>query len=214
MEPTRPGRCRTAVRLALFAAALLVPSVTAAGELSTLHSLEVREASHRVEVTNEGRVARFRILRGLVSRDQRADEAFLDIDLPGEGAAIGLRARGGGRWHGGRLFAAEAAEARYEALTRSERPTAGLGAALLTWSDTEMVSLTAFPVSRRHPAEVEVTAVAPLCYANGLAVAYYRLPEGQMMAPVFQVRSPRRHWVVRPAAPVPRGHARRGAQHG
>lgn len=198
------------MRLALLAALLLVPSVTGAGELSTLHSLDVREASHRVEVTLEGRVARFRIARRVVSRDRRGDEVFLDVDLPADGAAVGLRARAGGRWHAGQLLAAEAADLRYDALTRSGRPGTGLGAALLSWADTEAVTLTVFPVSRRRPAEVEIEAVAPLCYAEGLAVAHYPLPpEEELPAPVFRVRSAHRHWVVHPAQALPAAIAAR-----
>ena len=198
------------MRLALLAAVLLVPSSSGAGELSTLHSLEVRDASHRVSVSLDGRVARFRIAHTLVSRDRRGDEAFLEVDLPGEGAAVGLRARAAGRWHDGQLLDAEKADARYQLLTESGRPGAGLGAAMLTWNDTESVSLTAFPVSRRRAADFEIAAVAPLCYHAGLAVAYYPLPSAASIAPpVVTVDAAGRHWVVRAGKPVPRALASR-----
>ncbi len=197
------NRCRTVVRIALVAAALLVPSASGAGELSSTHSLEVRDASHRVTVTVDGRVARFRISHTLVSRDRRGDEALLEVDLPGEGAAVGLRARARGRWIGGQLLDAEKADDRYTLLTTSGRPGAGAGAALLGWEDTGRVTLAAFPVARRQPAEVEIEVVAPLCYHAGLAVTSYPLPDAQAIAaPVVSVRGGR-HWLVRPGQRPP-----------
>jgi hypothetical protein len=193
------------VRIALVAAALLVPSASGAGELSSMHSLEVRDASHRVTVTVDGRVARFHITHTLVSRDRRGDEAFLEVDLPGESAAVGLRARAHGRWIGGQLLDTEKADTRYQLLTTGGRPGAGGGAALLTWEDTGHVTLAAFPVARRQPAEVEIAAVAPLCYHAGLAVAYYPLPAaGSIASPAVTVDSARPHWLVRPGKRAPR----------
>ncbi len=198
------------MRIALVAAALLVPSVTGAGELSSMHALEVRDASHRVTVTVDGRVARFRITHTLLSRDRRGDQAFLGVDLPAEGAAVGLRARARGRWLGGQLLDAATADDRFQLLTTSGRPGAGGGAALLAWEDTGQVTVAAFPVARRRPVELEITAVAPLCYHAGLAVAYYPLPEaGSIAAPALAVIGAPRHWLVRPGSRPPAAIASR-----
>ena len=210
MEPARVNRCRTAVRIALVAAALLVPSTSVAGDLTTLHSLEVRDASHRVEVTVDGRVARLRIAHRLVSRDRPGDEAFLTVDLPAGGAAVGLRARARGRWLGGRLLDAEAAGDRYEERTTGGRPGGGRGAALLSWQEGGQALLSVFPVARRQPAEVEIAAVAPLCYQGELAVAHLPLPGADSVAaPSVAVRGGGRHWLVRPGARPPAAIASR-----
>ena len=199
------------MRLALVASLLLVPAASGAGELSTMHGLAVRDATHMVTVRLDGRVARFRISHTLVSRDRRGDEALLEVDLPDEGAAVGLRARAGGRWIGGRLLESEKAGARYEELTQSGRPDAGRGAALLEWVDVGRVSLAMFPVSRRAAAGAEIEAVAPVCYAEGLAVAHYPLPtqDSRVARPALQVLGGPRHWIVRPGRPVPAAIAER-----
>jgi len=198
------------VRLALAAALLLVPAATSGSELSTMHGLAVRDATHRVTVELDGRVARFRIAHALVSRDRRGDEVSLEVDLPGEAAAVGLRARAAGRWIGGQLFAAEKANARYEELTTTGRPGTGGGAALLSWSEVGRVALAVFPVSRRQAAEVEIEAASPLCYAEGLAVAYLPLENGERIPrPVVRVEGGRRHWIVRPGRPLPAAIASR-----
>ena len=201
------------MRIALVAAALLVPSASGAAELSTLHALDVRDASHRVKVTVDGRVARFRITHTLVSRDRRGDEAVLEVDLPDEAAAVGLRARTHGRWLNSRLLDVDRADARYEELTTAGRPGAGGGAALLAWSDTAGVSLTAFPIARGRPAELEIAAVAPLCYHAGLAVTWYPLPDAaSIAAPAVTVVGARRHWLVRPGKAPPAAIAARWEQ--
>jgi hypothetical protein len=162
-------------------------------------------------LTLNGRVARVAITRSVENRGPSPDQISFDVDLPAEAAAVSFRARAGSRWHTGNLMAADRASERYDQLTAVAG--SGRGAALLTWNDPG-VAVTAAPLRPGRRADFAIGAVAPLCYADGLLVAYLPLSPEPKADPAIEIRAPRRRWIVRSDQPAPRPLADRWARLG
>ena len=145
-----------------------------ADSVSSTYGDNVVEASHVAKVNLEGRVAVFTVRRTLQNNDEHADEARIDITLPPEGTATGLRMRSRGGWIKAELHAAEHAAKEYERLTTTG-PTRSRGPAELSWTATGEVGLVVFPVRRQAPREVEYTVRAPTCYRDGVRMVGYPL---------------------------------------
>jgi hypothetical protein len=141
----------------------------AADTLGSPRMQPVVETQHRVSVTVEKGSAVLKVRRAFKNSGTTADQAELDITLPPQSAATGLRIKGKEEWYEGDLMEARMAEVVYESLT-GFGPWAPRDPALLFWEDLGTLGLMVFPVNPGSESVVEYTLIEALEYRDG---AYY-----------------------------------------
>jgi hypothetical protein len=127
----------------------------------------VRERELSMEVRLDRGHATVVVQRLLENAGPRHDQAEVDLFIPLEAVATGLRTRGSrGAWFDGDLLEAEAAAKRYQELT-------GLGGyypkdpALLSWREQGHLALQVFPLAPGDRKLVEYTLELPTEYRDG-----------------------------------------------
>lgn len=172
-----PGRLRTGAAffgtLTIAAALSLLPSTAEAGGDSVYGNRgggQLSETEHRVTLDFDRGYAHLKVRRTVHNGIERHDEAQFWLDIPGTSVATGLRSLGEldgkPKWFEAELLEAEAAAARYEALT-------GIGGyypkdpALLSWRDQTYLALQVFPVAPGTEKTVEYDLDMPAVWADG-----------------------------------------------
>src|SRR3954468_8192975 len=140
-------------------------AVASADTLQATLGEPLAERAHDVAITVGDGVAVYRVQRVFANGGRRADEASLDIDLPGAAGVTGLRIRSRDTWYDGDLMEAQAAARLYEKLT-GFGPFPAKDPALLQWVWPDKVHLQVFPVLPRTASTVEYTLTAPTQYRN------------------------------------------------
>jgi len=148
--------------LALFCC---IPT-TRADTLETTRGEPIREVAHSVEVSIDDGVATYRVRRSFLNEGDRADQVYLEIQLPGGAAATGLRIRANGEWFEGEWMDRQEARDLYEELT-GVGPHQPKDPVLLEWGESDELRMHIFPVFADRASTVEYTLRAPTEYRDG-----------------------------------------------
>ncbi|MBW2261982.1 MAG: VWA domain-containing protein [Deltaproteobacteria bacterium] len=148
------------------------------------------ETKHAVKVSVDDGLATITVLRSFRNEGSIADQVEMDIVLPWETVATGLRIKGKNRWYDGELMETEMAAVVYRSLT-GYGPWKVKDPAILFWDDLGALGLWVFPVNPQATSTIEYTLLQPMDYRDG--VYYMRYPalvdQAEMAVPTLSVVS-------------------------
>lgn len=127
------------------------------------------ETGHAVRVSVERGYATLDVVRSYENRGGVVDQLELELTLPEQAVATGLRIRGKDAWYEGELMEADMAVVVYESLT-GYGPWKARDPAILFWEDLEELGLWMFPLNPSTESTVAYTLLVPLGYRDG---SYY-----------------------------------------
>ena len=132
-----------------------------ADDLTTTRGEPVTEIAHTVAVTLAGGLATYTVHREFRNRGASADEMHLDITMPVDAVATGVRIGSRDRWDTATLIDDDKADAAYRSVGGH-----GTERVLLQWAALDRLHLRAFPMLP-GVTTIEYTLIAPARYEHG-----------------------------------------------
>ena len=147
--------------LVVFGVVALSWGSARADELTTVRGEPVTEVAHSVAVTLAGGVTTYSVHREFLNRGRSADEMHLEITMPVDAVATGVRFKSRDHWDTATLLEDTKAAVAY-------RSAGGHGTdrVLLEWADRARLLLHAFPMLP-GVTTIEYTLIAPTRYVRG-----------------------------------------------